>query len=216
MRELLWLHNSMKLLIATFNNAKQQDYQKMLTDLAQKSKVDLKTVTLRDLNVSDKIEETGHTFAENSLLKAKFYFEKSGIPVLADDGGLEIPILNNEPGIYSRRWPGYEASDEELIAYTLKKLKSHHTKDERKAHLTVCLTFFDGKNIIQETGKIEGYISDQINSNYIKGYPYRALFIVSDLNKYYDELTAPEHEKYNHRKKAVDKLWEKMQLVYNK
>lgn len=200
----------MKILIATFNKGKQQEHRKILLSLAKKTGKDLSAFLLEDLGIKDRVEEAGETFAENSLLKAKFYFERSKIPTIADDGGLEIPILNNEPGVLSRRWLGYNATDEELINFTLEKMASFKKKEERKANLVVCITYYDGKNTFQETAKIEGELSNQINSNYIKGYPFRALFIVSGLNKYYDQLTPEEHNQYNHRKKALNKLFHKI------
>jgi len=198
----------MKILIATFNRGKRLEYKTILTNLSKKANINLTCVTPEDLKIKDKVKETGKTFAQNSLLKARFYADVSGLPTLADDGGIEIPILNNEPGVFSRRWPGYEATDDELITYTLEKLKKYKSRYERCARLVVCITFINPRShkIHQASESIKGYVSDQIYSKYIKGYPYRALFIVDGVNKYYDELTKQEHEQYNHRRKALEKL----------
>ncbi len=74
----------------------------------------------------------------------------------------------------------------------------------------------DGKRMFQETEKIDGYIAEKASPNYIKGYPFRALFIVLPLEKYLDKLTTEEHAKYNHREKALSRLWEKIVFMYNK
>lgn len=203
--------NGMKILVGTTNKGKQKEYKKLISAFLQSHQQQIEIIFPQDLNISETPVETGKTFAENSLLKAKFYFEKSGVPTIADDGGLQIPILNNEPGIFSRRWVNEkEATDEELIDYTLHKLKVYKAQKDRKAYLSVCITYYDGKNVFQEVGKIDGYISNQTNRNYIKGYPYRALFIVLGLGKYYDQLTEGEHNQYNHRKIALTKLWDKI------
>ena len=206
----------MKILIATFNKGKQLEHKGILLRLAKKTNKDLTIVLPEDLGIRDKVEETGKTFEDNSLLKAKLYFERSGVPAIADDGGLEIPVLNNEPGVLSRRWLGYEADDEKLITYTLKRLEKYKRKEDRRAYLTVCVTYYDGKRMFQETEKIDGYIAEKASPNYIKGYPFRALFIVLPLEKYLDKLTTEEHAKYNHREKALSRLWEKIVFMYNK
>ncbi|OGK20683.1 hypothetical protein A3C23_05830 [Candidatus Roizmanbacteria bacterium RIFCSPHIGHO2_02_FULL_37_13b] len=202
----------MKILIGTTNKGKQQDYKKILS---AKIKSPISVIFPQDLDIEKSPVENGSTFVENSLIKAKYYFEKSGLPTIADDGGIEIPILNNEPGVLSRRWPGHEATDDELIKFTIQNLKEYPNREQRRALLTVWITYYDGKDTIVENESIDGYISNQININYIKGYPYRALFIVNGVDKYYDELSDKEHAIYNHRRKALIRLWKKIHLKYN-
>ena len=197
-----------KILIATGNPAKLAELKKGLQPLAEKGIV---LLSLKDLGITDEPEETGMTFRDNSLLKAKYYSQKSGLPVIADDGGFVIPSLNNEPGVKSNRWLGRIATDEELIDYTLKRL-TNMTGDDRLAYLETCVCFYDPQTkesiCIQE--RIGGRIADTPSKRRITGYPYRSLFIVSEFGKYYDELSHAEHEKVNHRLKAVHKLMEKM------
>ena len=202
----------MKILIGTTNKGKQQDYKKILS---AKIKSPISVIFPQDLDIEKSPVENGSTFVENSLIKAKYYFEKSGLPTIADDGGIEIPILNNEPGVLSRRWPGHEATADELIKFTIQNLKEYPNREQRRALLTVWITYYDGKDTIVENESIDGYISNQININYIKGYPYRALFIVNGVDKYYDELSDKEHAIYNHRRKALIRLWKKIHLKYN-
>lgn len=198
-------------LIATTNPGKLAELKKGFASLEKK---ELKIYSLSDLKIIDDPDETGKTFEENALLKAKFYSRLSGLPTVADDGGLIIPYLNNEPGIMSRRWPGYSATDEELINYCLNKL-NHVVKTKRKAYLTVTLCFYDpsGKTHIFETGKIKGRIAEKPSSKREKGYPYRALLIVDKFEKYYDDLTEKEHIEINHRLKAVKRLAKKIEKV---
>ncbi len=154
-----------------------------------------------------KPEETGKTFKENALLKAKFYAEKTGLPIIADDGGIEIDFLNGEPGVLSRRWPGHEATDEELIRYTLTKLDKVPVQ-KRGAQLSACLCFLNPQTkktkFVQES--VRGIIASKPSEERIEGFPYRALFVVDAYKKYYDELTPQEHNEINHRLKAVKRI----------
>src|SRR3989344_4202727 len=106
----------MKLLIATRNPGKLREIKEFLGN-------DFELLSLNDFSGAPHVDESGSTFEENSILKAKSFFEWSNVPTIADDGGLEIDFLNGEPGVKSRRWPGYEGSDEELINMALEKLR---------------------------------------------------------------------------------------------
>lgn len=201
-----------QLLIATTNKAKLEELKLGLKELEKQG---IKILTLNDVLVEKTPEETGKTFCENAQIKAMFYGEVTGLPTLADDGGLIIPSLNNEPGVKSRRWLGYEASDEELISYTLKRLKNYNLQ-KRKAYLQTCICFYIPKSpegiIICQQEKIKGYIAQKPSGKATIGYPFRALFIVEKYNKYYDELTEEEHNKINHRLKALKKLVKKIKI----
>src|SRR3990167_10501814 len=121
-----------RLLIATTNPGKLAEIRRFLSD------VPLELVSLNDVDIKERVEETGKTFEENAILKAKFYAEKSGLPTIGDDGGFEIDALGGEPGVKSHRWVhgDKENSDEELIEYTFKKMKGIKN---RKAQLRAVL-----------------------------------------------------------------------------
>lgn len=193
-----------KILIATHNPAKLDELKFGLNEL---EKLGIKLVSLNDVGVEKEPEETGQTFQENSELKARFYSILSKLPTIADDGGLVIPYLGNGPGVKSRRWPGYEASDEELIDYTLLHLKNT-VGSQRIAYLETCVTFFDPETdkLFFEQQKVKGHIAQKPTGRPTNGYPFRALFIVDEFNKYYDELTDEEHNKINHRYIALKRL----------
>lgn len=206
-----------RLLIATHNSAKLEELKIGLRELKN---LGIKLFSLNDVGVEKDPEETGKTFQENSLLKAKFYGKLTGLPTVADDGGLIIPYLGNGPGVRSRRWPGYEASDEELISYTLLHLRGVKLAD-RTAYLETCVCFYLPKEhpqggrtdslrvkdiLIFEQEKIKGHIAEKPTGRPTNGYPFRALFIVDEFNKYYDELTPEEHDRINHRFKALKRL----------
>lgn len=191
-----------KLLIATKNPGKIIEIKKFLKDLP------FEIVSLKDVNINDDVEETGKTYEENSLLKALFYAKKSKLPVISDDGGLEIDALAGAPGIKSRRWLGYEATDQELIEY-MKKISQDLPENNRTAYFKTVVTFAlpDGK-YFQSEGKVKGEIARKPLLKFLKGYPYRSFFFLPQINKFYQEtqLLKEEEKVYNHRYKAIKKL----------
>ena len=196
------------LLIATHNPAKVTEIKLGLKPL---TRLGIKLVTIYDLKITKKPEETGKTFEENAMLKAKFYSDISKIPTIADDGGVAINELNGEPGIKSRMWLGHEATDEELMDHTLEKLKGKPL-NKRRAYLETCLCFYDPQTnkAVYETENVIGHISNVPSLKRISGFPYRALFIVDEFNKYYDELSDEERQQVNHRLKALKRLTKKI------
>src|SRR5277367_3941393 len=110
-----------RLLIATTNRAKLAEYRLILREIG----ISLELMSLADVQITETPEETGATFAENALLKARFYFERARIPTIADDGGLEIDALGGEPGVRSHRWlgTGGEDSDAALVAEVIRRMK---------------------------------------------------------------------------------------------
>ena len=199
------------LLLATNNPAKIKELKFGLQNLIKNG---LKVISLKDLKIENEVEETGKTFKENAFIKAKYYGDLTGLPTIGDDGGLTIPFLNNEPGVRSRRWLGYDASDEELINHTLTNLRGSQSTD-RMAYLWVCLCFYNpiSKKTFYSQEKIKGHIANKPSNKRLKGYPFRSLFIVDKFQKYYDELTNEEHEQINHRLIAVTRLKIKMQKL---
>jgi len=188
-----------KLLIATTNQGKTKEYKDFLRDL------NLEIVSLNNVGRFKPVDETGQTFKQNAILKAKGYFSQFKFPVLADDGGLEIDILNKEPGVRSHRWLGYEASDKELVKQALKRLTGI-PKKQRTARIVTWVAFYNGKNLFLESGAIEGYIVEKMPDWIEKGFPWRSILFIPKFNKLYQELTPEEHQKINHRKKILKRL----------
>lgn len=189
-----------KLLIATTNSGKFFEIKNFLKDLP------VQLVSLSDVNISDDVEETGKTYKENSQIKALFYSKKSGLPAVADDGGLEIEELLGAPGIHSRRWIGHSATDEELIEHLEKVSK---TLKKRTAYFRTVVSFAlpDGL-IFSSKGEVKGIIAKKPLVKLTEGYPYRSFFYLPEIKKYYheSELSKEEEKEYNHRYKAVRKL----------
>lgn len=193
-----------RLLIATSNPGKLREITEVLKDLP------ITLVSLNDFNIKEKPQESGQTFEENALIKARFYYKFTGLATLADDGGFEIDALGGAPGVRSHRWPdaNREAGDEELIAYTLRQLKGI-SLDRRGAQLrlVMAIVFPDGHEFTVEE-KVRGIVPLKPSHNRMQGFPYRSLLLIPEINKFYNEyeLTQEEDKKYNHRKRALEQL----------
>ena len=191
-----------KILIATTNKGKIRELSHFLSDLS------LQLIALSDLGITDEPEETGKNYTENSQLKAVFYSKKSGLPAIADDGGIEIMALDGAPGLKSRRWLGPQSTEKDILDH-MKKLAKELPDNKRQAYFktVVSLAFPDGK-VISFAGVVEGIIAKDPFIKQASGYPYRSFFFLPKLNKYYfeNELTPEEMKKYNHRYKAVQAL----------
>lgn len=200
-----------KLLIATTNVGKLNELKSFLSDLA------VELVSLKDMGITDDVEETGKTYKENSEKKALFYAKKSNLPSIADDGGFEIDALDGEPGVRSRRWLGHEATDDELINHMI-KISKELPKNKRGASFVASVSFaLPNGSVWSVDGKIRGIIPENYNLNPIKGYPFRSFFYLPKIGKYYleSELTEEELREYNHRYKAIQKLIPIIQRTFN-
>lgn len=202
----------MKLLLATHNPGKLGEMKQGLTALVKKG---WQLLSLTDLQISKEPKETGQTFQDNAQLKAYYYANLAQMPVIADDGGFVIPYLNGEPGVRSARWLGENSDEAKLVEYTLLKLKNARGH-QRVAYLELVMCFFDpAKNLtLFENEKIKGKVANKPTAKRLPGFPYRSLLIVDRFNKYYDELTEPEHHQVNHRFLALEKLQKQLLKYY--
>jgi XTP/dITP diphosphohydrolase len=192
------------LLVATSNPGKLNEFRFFLKELP------VTIVSLSDVGIPADAPEDAETFKENAILKATYYCKKSGLPVVADDGGFEIDALNGEPGVHSHRWISGDKDDEdeELIAHTLHKLQGV-PKEKRGAQLHLVLAFATPDGYIETSdGIIRGIIHEKASDIRTKGFPYRSLLFIPEINKFYDHklMTKEETDRYNHRKKALDLL----------
>jgi XTP/dITP diphosphohydrolase len=201
-----------QLLIATTNPGKLEEIKKFLGDIPYT------LVSLKDAGIMDSVEETGKTFEENAILKARHYAKESGLMTLADDGGFEIDALHGEPGVKSHRWVqgNRESTDEELIEYTFRRMKDiPEGKRQAQLRLVLALVSSDGDVLATVEEAVRGVVPAKRSSGHVEGFPYRSILFLLEINKYYDQniMTAEETEKYNHRKRAVEKLVPVLQQI---
>ncbi len=184
----------MKLLIATHNNKKRVELQRIL------SPIGIEVVLAEDIGCTLRdVEETGTTFEENAKLKAVSGCEDSGIACIADDSGLCVDYLNGEPGVYSARYSGEHGNDEANIDKLLKNLDGV-PKEKRTARFVcaACCAFPDG-GIITVRGECEGEILTKRRGS--RGFGYDPVFMSG--GKSFGEITSEEKDSMSHRGKAL-------------
>ena len=153
-------------------------------------------------------KENGKTFKENSLIKARFFSNKTDMVCLADDSGIEIDLLNKNPGIFSSRWAGTKGNFDIAIKKVFKELnkKNKNWKNKRVKARFVCalsICWPGGKNI-SRIGKIEGFISyKKIGKN---GFGYDPIFIPKGSKVTFAQMLSREKFKIDHRSKAFQKI----------
>ncbi len=189
----------MKILLATHNEHKLAEFRAIL----EPEKIDI--IGLSEMPDKLVVEETGITFLENAVAKATAAFHQFGLPTVADDSGLEVDALDNKPGVYSARFAGKEASDEDNNARIL-KLMEGIPQDKRKARF-VCLAVFlsrENDEVSFSEGSTEGEITLEPRGSH--GFGYDPLFYYPPLQKTFAEMTSKEKNTISHRKKAIQGL----------
>lgn len=190
----------MDILFATHNNHKVKEIKEVFSDV--------RILTLDELNDEDEVAETGKTFAENAGLKARYYYRKYKIPVIADDSGLLVTALNDEPGVHSARYSvtGSYADNNKLLLQRMNNITN------RSAYFITVICFIDAKG--QEkyfTGKIEGIITEQLQGT--SGFGYDPLFLVPNLNKTFAEMSLAEKNEISHRALALKEFAKHLQSI---
>ena len=189
-----------KLLIGTNNNGKYKE----IRDLLPKR---IKTYSTSEFKLKSP-KEDGLTFEENSIIKSKYFSKKTNLICLADDSGLEIDILNKEPGIYSARWGGKKGDFNKAIMKVYRELfkkDKNWQKKKIKARFICALSIcYLNEKIISVIGKIEGYISNDPRGK--NGFGYDPIFIPKDKKKTFGEISSAQKYKIDHRSNAFKKI----------
>ena len=186
-----------ELVIATHNNDKKTEMQYALKDL------EVKILSLDSFPEIGEIEESGSTLLENSFIKAKEVYRKTGIPTLADDTGLEVEFLNGAPGIYSARYAGKNVTYEDNVKKLLSEL-SGVEKKLRSAQFRTVISFFSAKKELWVDGRIEGIITEKPIGE--KGFGYDSVFLVPDRDLTFAQMGREEKNKISHRGLALKKM----------
>jgi XTP/dITP diphosphohydrolase len=186
----------LKLVFASNNANKIKEIQQLVPDTIQ-------IVSLQDIGCFEDIPETADTIEGNAILKANYVTEKYGLNCFADDSGLEVEILNGEPGVHSARYAGETKNDKANMDQLLLNLKD---KENRRANFktVICLNLNGTQQLF--TGIINGKINEEkIGSN---GFGYDPIFIADGYTKTFAELTMEEKSSISHRGIAVKQLVE--------
>jgi XTP/dITP diphosphohydrolase len=186
------------LLLATRNPGKKLEIQNLLHDMQPP----LRLISLDEAGVHADVDECGATFMENARLKADFYSRLSGLDTLGDDSGLEVMALENRPGVFSARYAGAGASDDERIAKLLAELI--HSRDRGARFVSAVCLSRAGQALKSFTGLVRGEILREKKGTH--GFGYDPLFYYAPLKKTFAELTLEEKNRISHRARALQQV----------
>ena len=189
----------MKIIAATKNKNKLREFGEILKGF--------EIISQAEAGIDIEVEETGDTFEENSMLKAKAIFEMTGIPAIADDSGLCVDSLNGEPGVYSARYGGEGYDDEGRVQLLLKNMKDI-PDDKRTARFVCAITLVSKEGIITARGECEGKIAYEPKGE--NGFGYDPVFYVEQFGKTTAEISPEEKNSISHRGKALSIFAEKL------
>jgi XTP/dITP diphosphohydrolase len=196
----------MKIVLATGNQGKLREFKSLLGEY------DIDVIPQSDFDFTPP-EETGLSFVENAIIKAREAAKKTGLPALADDSGIAIDALNGRPGIYSARFAGENASDQDNIDLALKKLEGVAQAD-RTAQFHCVLVYMahaeDPTPLICH-GRWPGRITETQSGN--EGFGYDPVFWVEDKQCTAAELSKEEKNLISHRGQATKELLSKIALI---
>ncbi|CAM3659514.1 RdgB/HAM1 family non-canonical purine NTP pyrophosphatase [Erysipelothrix urinaevulpis] len=186
----------MKVIVASHNEGKIKEFHSILEPLG------FEVLKASDFNVDvSMIEETGTTFAENALIKAKAVYEIIKLPVVSDDSGLNLDAFPELLGVYSARFMENEP-------YHIKNktiLKKYETESNRKANFESCVVYYDG-HAHSFSGIVEGEIVDKIKGE--GGFGYDPIFKPSGYSQTFGEMSVIDKDKISHRARALNKFVE--------
>lgn len=186
----------MKFVLASHNDHKLAEMQRILGELG------VEVVLESDVGLDIEVEETGTTFEENSLLKAKAVMEASGLPAIADDSGLCVDALDGAPGVYSARYGGEGLSDQDRYQLVLEALKGQLSRSAK--FVSVVTACFPGGDVLTARGECPGTIAYAPQGD--NGFGYDPVFFVPALRKTFAQMTPEEKNATSHRGRALEQF----------
>ena len=197
---------SMKFVLASHYPGKLREMSAILGELG------VEVVSPADVGITVDVVETGTTFAENAMLKAKAICAAAGLPAIADDSGLCVDALNGGPGVYSARYGGEGLDDKGRYMLLLNSMRGQTT---RKAHFAcaIACAFPNGDELTAQ-GQCDGAIAFAPMGE--GGFGYDPVFLVPEKGKTFGQLTAEEKSAISHRGKALRDFSEKLATYLNK
>jgi XTP/dITP diphosphohydrolase len=185
----------MRLLLATTNQGKIKELRKILGDEG------FELIGLGDW--ATEVEETGQTFVENALLKARYFHQVSGLPTIADDSGLEVEALNGQPGVYSARYAGIGASDVDRIIKLLDEIRNVPDEERQARFVCVAAVVWQGGERTF-SGEAHGQLLRELRGD--NGFGYDPIFFYPPSGKTFAELDDEEKAAVSHRGQAFRQL----------
>ena len=191
---------SRQFVLATHNPGKLAEMKRILSDLG------VEVISPAEAGVEVDVEETGTTFAENAMLKARAVCAAAGLPAIADDSGLCVDALNGGPGVYSARYGGEELDDRGRYMLLLECMRGQTT---RAAHFSCAVACaFPNGDTLEAEGRCDGSIAfAPIGEG---GFGYDPVFLASGKGKTFGQLTAEEKAEISHRGKTLAAFAEKL------
>ncbi len=190
----------MRVVLATTNRGKLADFRLLFRDSG------IELVAPADVGVTLDVEETGETFLENALLKARAHVAATGLPALADDSGIVAHVLGNEPGVRSARYAGEPSDDHANNRLLIEKLRG--IPDRRGSFIcALALVLPDGREFTAE-GRCDGRIIDEERGT--NGFGYDSIFFRDDLGLTFGEATPEQKNARSHRGAAARALLERL------
>ena len=189
----------MKLVLASKNPKKLKEMREILSHLG------VEVCMQSDVGVDVDVEETGTTFEENSLLKAKAVMEASGLPAIADDSGLCVDALGGAPGVYSARYGGPGLDDEGRYRLLLENMRGQPRAAKFVSVITCC---FPNGDVLTARGECPGTIAFAPMGE--GGFGYDPVFFIPGLKKTFAQLSAQEKNAISHRGRALALFQQKL------
>ncbi|MBF0276003.1 MAG: RdgB/HAM1 family non-canonical purine NTP pyrophosphatase [Nitrospinae bacterium] len=191
------LENLDKTFLASGNQGKLNEFSSAFNSFK------IKWTYIKDFPEFIHPEETGKTFLENAVIKAKSGLEQTGLPTFSDDSGLVIPAMNNYPGIYSARIGGEDLDDKSRAAFLVDKMKKGSIPSHTSAYfICVLVLALSNKDIYYTEGKVHGEIIFTPQGK--NGFGYDPIFWLSEKKKTMAELSCEEKNKISHRGTAIE------------
>ena len=186
----------MQIVLATHNKGKMSEINNLLSSSYE-------VLTLDHFPNIKEIPETGKTIKENAFIKARTVFEMTGLPSLADDTGLEVESLGGDPGVYSARYAGEQASYQDNCEKLLKNMM-RVPKEDREAKFRTVIAYKDDNRELSCDGSVKGEIVQSPKGSF--GFGYDSVFYYPPLEKTFAELSEEEKNSISHRGSALRKF----------
>ena len=186
----------MQIVLATHNKGKMSEINNLLCSSYE-------VLTLDHFPNVKEIPETGKTLKENAFIKARTVFEMTGLPSLADDTGLEVESLGGDPGVYSARYAGEQASYQDNCEKLLKNMM-RVPKEDREAKFRTVIAYKDDNRELSCDGSVKGEIAQSPIGSF--GFGYDSVFYYPPLEKTFAELSEEEKNSISHRGRALRKF----------